>query len=862
MGALPDPADEQSSFDEPTGPPNVPGVRAHAPSALEQSERRYRMLTENMSDVVYEVGSDGRIRWVSDSVERVLGWTPQELVGQLATDLVVEQDRSDVVALRGRLIDGHSVAGRFRVRTKWGEPRWFQGNGHPIVLDDGRFDGDVVGLTDAQADVVLGRAVTSLTVANEVLLKATNEDELITEMCNVVVEKAGYLFAWFGRAVDDADQTVRPLAWSHRNADYVDTLHISWGDNELGRGPSGACFRTHEAQIVDDFAADDNYLPWLPLALEHGFRSSVSLPVLVDGEMDGALMVYAGEVAAFDATALTVLSDMAAHIGLGIRRLRDAAALSSLHEQERLLRTAIDQAAETIMVLDRDMAIVYANPAAARVTGYDIHELVGASPALVRSGLHDESFFEAIDARLASGRTWNGVIINRRKSGELYEEDTTISPVLDAGEVVAFIIVKRDLSLSQSIDGSPTRASSDREVLAEIMRHVRPADDVHVTATSLCRAVRRLEEIDGVMVILLHENGDIVPVAVDGPAVDGQEVGVPMEYDGVEAMVQFTASAPWWMDLHDPSGPAGINPALTKAMLDAGISATGYAPIRWEGRLLGVLSVASASSGAAAWMPTRLPLVEELASFAGMLLGAQASRHRRNENLRAELRDIIDHSRFHTIFEPVVDLADGRSVGFEALTRFDDECRPDIRFADADAVGLESELETACARMALEAAKELPGDAWVSVNFSPTALLDGRAAAVVRRSTRRVVIEITEHMAIENYRAVRRAIDQCGPVRVAVDDAGAGFASLRHILELQPDIIKLDIALVRDVDSDPARQALVAGMRHFAALTGTTLIAEGVETPEQADTIRRLGVDFAQGHLYSAVGPFAGHRSN
>jgi EAL domain-containing protein (putative c-di-GMP-specific phosphodiesterase class I) len=103
---------------------------------------------------------------------------------------------------------------------------------------------------------------------------------------------------------------------------------------------------------------------------------------------------------------------------------------------------------------------------------------------------------------------------------------------------------------------------------------------------------------------------------------------------------------------------------------------------------------------------------------------------------------------------------------------------------------------------------------------------------------------------------VRKAIDECGAVRVAVDDAGAGFASLRHILELEPDIIKLDIALVRDIDTDPARQALAAGLRHFAALTGTTLIAEGVETPGQAETIRQLGVEFAQGHLFTPAAAY------
>jgi EAL domain-containing protein (putative c-di-GMP-specific phosphodiesterase class I) len=310
------------------------------------------------------------------------------------------------------------------------------------------------------------------------------------------------------------------------------------------------------------------------------------------------------------------------------------------------------------------------------------------------------------------------------------------------------------------------------------------------------------------------------------------------------------------MDLRDPAGPASINPELTAALTRAGITATAYAPIPWEGKLLGVLAVATTSTAAAAWMPARLGVFEELGTFAGMLLGAQAARHRRAENVRAELRDVIDHERFHAIFEPVIDLATGTAVGFEALTRFDDGCRPDVRFADASAVGLETELESACARSALMGAQDLPAGTWISVNFSPSALLDGRAAALLREAGRPVVVEITEHMAIENYLAVRRALDQCGPVRVAVDDAGAGFASLRHILELKPDIIKLDIGLVRDVDSDPARQALIAGMRHFAALTGTTLIAEGVETEEQAETIRGLGVEFAQGHLFAAIGPF------
>jgi EAL domain-containing protein (putative c-di-GMP-specific phosphodiesterase class I) len=109
---------------------------------------------------------------------------------------------------------------------------------------------------------------------------------------------------------------------------------------------------------------------------------------------------------------------------------------------------------------------------------------------------------------------------------------------------------------------------------------------------------------------------------------------------------------------------------------------------------------------------------------------------------------------------------------------------------------------------------------------------------------------VTEHTAIDDYPALRTALRECGPVKISVDDAGAGFASLRHILELEPDVVKLDIGLISGIDRDLARQALVAGLSHYAADTGTLLIAEGVETAAEGDTVRRLGVHYGQGYHF------------
>jgi len=129
---------------------------------------------------------------------------------------------------------------------------------------------------------------------------------------------------------------------------------------------------------------------------------------------------------------------------------------------------------------------------------------------------------------------------------------------------------------------------------------------------------------------------------------------------------------------------------------------------------------------------------------------------------------------------------------------------------------------------------------------------------VLAEADRDVVLEITEHAEIEDYPRLIAALDQVRHrARLAVDDAGAGYAGLRHILELRPQFVKLDISLVRNVDNDPARQAMVIGMAHFATYVGCDLIAEGIETANELTTLKLLGVAFGQGYLLGRPAPVA-----
>jgi len=220
---------------------------------------------------------------------------------------------------------------------------------------------------------------------------------------------------------------------------------------------------------------------------------------------------------------------------------------------------------------------------------------------------------------------------------------------------------------------------------------------------------------------------------------------------------------------------------------------------------------------------------------------------------REEIAKTIKTSAFRTVFQPMVALYKSETVGYEALTRFDDGTRPDQYFADANALGLGRELELATIDSAVEAARGLPRGRFVTINLSPELLLASReelGACLDRLNGRPVVLELTEHDVVEDYEATRASLAALGPhVQLSVDDAGAGFSTLRHVIMLEPEYVKLDRGWVSDIHIDPTRQALVAGLSHFARTTGCELVAEGIEHEAERATLQDLDVSLGQGFL-------------
>ncbi|MFT3733739.1 MAG: EAL domain-containing protein [Rhodocyclaceae bacterium] len=222
----------------------------------------------------------------------------------------------------------------------------------------------------------------------------------------------------------------------------------------------------------------------------------------------------------------------------------------------------------------------------------------------------------------------------------------------------------------------------------------------------------------------------------------------------------------------------------------------------------------------------------------------------------ARIEAALAHGGPEIVFQPICRLSDERFVGMECLSRFPNSHghTPDKWFAEAAEVGLGPALEVSAMRNALRALTLMPEDTYLAINASPETVMSRNFDAIFAGvDTERIVLELTEHAHVDDYDALRRSLSSLRSrgVKVSIDDAGAGYASMRHILNLQPEIIKLDISLTRAIDRDRSRCALASALVEFGKQTGSSILAEGVETASELDLLRKLGADKAQGYFLS-----------
>jgi PAS domain S-box-containing protein len=356
---------------------------------VEADLRERAALLDLTHDTVLVMDMEGVIKYWNRGAEERYGWTAEQAVGRDVHDLLktvfpapIEEIKAEVARagrwegeLRHTRKDGTQVV----VASRWSLERG--GFGAPLAILE--TNNDITERKRAEEALRrLNRELRAISNCNQALLRATDEQTLLKEICRIVYEEAGYKMAWVGYAEHDEAKTVRPVAWAGVEDGYLASTNVTWADTERGCGPGGSAIRTGKTVYVQDSTNDPRATPWRESRLQRGYRSSISLPLKDDnGDTFGEFAIYSTEPNAFTPDEIRLLEELAGDMAFGIVTLRSRDARERAEQEVTLLSFALDRVNEAAILTDDSGHIHYVNEEACRVLGYTREELLGMGVA-------------------------------------------------------------------------------------------------------------------------------------------------------------------------------------------------------------------------------------------------------------------------------------------------------------------------------------------------------------------------------------------------------------------------------------------------------------------------------------------------
>jgi PAS domain S-box-containing protein len=444
-------------------------------------------IVESSDDAILSKDVDGTILSWNAGAERLLGYRASEMVGQSIRRLLPADRQDEESQIMARLQSGERVEHFETVRlTKAGGRLDVSVTLSPLRDASGR----IIGASKIVRDITesklketelqkLNRTLKALHESSQAMARATAEKGYLNQVCQDLLANCGYAMVWIGFAEPDETRTVRPVASAGFEEGYLETLKITWADNELGRGPTGTAIRTGQPCACRNMLTDPAFAPWRAEALKRGYVASLVLPLLTGGRAFGAITIYSRQAGAFSPDEIRLLTELADDVSYCVRSLRAMAERQLAEEQLRLLSTAVESAANGIVITDQDGRILWVNPAFTRLTGYSRGEAVGRNPRILQSGRTPPELYQAMWNSLLKGEPWHGELVNRNKDGSLHPEELTITPVrMDGVKTTHYVAIKQDISERQRVQAAldqkneeVRRSNRDLEQFAYIASH-------------------------------------------------------------------------------------------------------------------------------------------------------------------------------------------------------------------------------------------------------------------------------------------------------------------------------------------------------------------------------------------------------
>ncbi|NIA13619.1 MAG: PAS domain S-box protein [Nitrospiraceae bacterium] len=451
--------------------------------ALRESEERYRAVAEDTPVLICSFRPGGEIAYANEIYCKYFEKTSEELVGSSFLSLIPDVDRETVMGnISALTVESPMHSHEHRVIAPDGEIRWqrwtnralFDAKGQPVVYQS--IGEDITERKQAEEELRMSnRALTVLSECNQELVRATDEGDLLRSTCRILVEKGAYRLAWVGFAEQDEAKSVRPVAQMGYVGGYLDTIAITWDDTERGRGPTGTAIRTGRPVAARDIQMDPNFAPWREAALEHGYASSIALPLMVGEQAFGALNIYSSEPDAFDEEEVQLLLELANDVAYGVMALRSREerkrAEEALRENERFREGILNDMTTFVGVLDPSGGLIFVNNTPLAVAGIELADVSGKKFFEAFWFTYSDEAREVIKRDIeqcAAGESLVHDIQIQTADGSLMWIEYSMHPIFDEHGVVKYLIPEgRDITERKRAE---EELGKYREHLEELVR--------------------------------------------------------------------------------------------------------------------------------------------------------------------------------------------------------------------------------------------------------------------------------------------------------------------------------------------------------------------------------------------------------
>jgi PAS domain S-box-containing protein len=439
-----------------------------AEEALRQREMLYHTVFESAGDAILILEQDRFIDCNQRALE-MFRLTRDELTGLEPMALSPERQPDGFPsAERQRQVHAAALAGKPQL-FQWSHRRR---DGGEFVAEVGlraftlgsktllmAMVRDITERLEAEQQVsLLNQVYALISHINEAIVRISDRDTLLQETCRIAVEHGQFRLAWVG-LVDPASGEVCPVAAAGHDEGYVEQVRASVEAGSQGRGPTGTAIREGRVIICADIAQDPKMALWREAALARGYHSCIALPLKAGRQVVGALVVYGAKPDIFTTFITESLIEVAEDLSFALQLCERNRQRELEQQQLRLQHSALEAAANAIMITDCHGVIHWVNDSFTRLTGYTRAEAIGQNPRLLKSGAQNREFYQGLWQTILAGSVWQGSMINKRKDGALYDEEITITPVRSqAGDITHFIAIKQDVTERRKLEQQFLRA--------------------------------------------------------------------------------------------------------------------------------------------------------------------------------------------------------------------------------------------------------------------------------------------------------------------------------------------------------------------------------------------------------------------